>query len=198
MLIQIVTLVLVKVGCFDFLPFQYKGSCMKTIKFLMLVSGLFISLPSVADSTGRAIIPHWNAFYSGTASNEFSSTQIHVSNLSDATVTVEINLYDAEGDIASSDDFDASILPVGALMNCNIMGTLCDLPAHSSGFFFIHNDSENEFPFTTGFGSLEWTSYNEELVSLVAHGIAMSEMSDTKSGRMKASVTIPINNGMPF
>jgi hypothetical protein len=171
---------------------------MKVLQLLFLFSGLLCSMSSVADASGRAIIPHWNAFYSGSISNEFSSTQIHVSNITDATITIEMSLYDAEGDLASSDDFDASILPVGALMNCNAMGNLCDLPAHSSGFYFIHNDSENDFPFTTGYGSLEWTSFNKEHMAMVAHGISMSEMSDTQSGRMKASVSIPINNGMPF
>ena len=171
---------------------------MKIIKVCCSLLMTFLSVSSFADSSGRAIIPHWSAFYSGTKSNEFSSTQIHVSNLTDSTITIELSLYDAEGDVASSDDFDASVLPVGALMNCNTMGTLCDLPAHHSGFFFIHNDSENEFPFTTGYGSLEWTSFNQEQVAMVAHGISMGEMSDTQSGRMKASVTIPINNGLPF
>jgi len=171
---------------------------MKIVKPLILLFALLGSMSLFADSSGRAIIPHWNAFYSGSVSNEFSSTQIHVSNLSDSAITIEMTLYDAEGDVASSDDFDASILPIGALMNCNTMGNLCDLPAHSSGFYFIHNDSENEFPFTTGYGRLEWTSYNEEHMAMVAHGISMSEMSDSKSGRMKASISIPINNGMPF
>lgn len=171
---------------------------MKIFKPLLLLFILFNSMHALADSTGRAIIPHWNAFYSGSATNEFASTQIHVSNLTDTTITVEMKLYDAEGDLASSDDFDASILPVGALMNCNIMGTLCDLPAHSSGFFFIHNDSENEFPFTTGYGAIEWSSYNEEHVAMVAHGTTLSERSDSQSARMKSNMSIPINNGMPF
>lgn len=171
---------------------------MKTLKPWVCLAVIVASTNVLAESTGRAIIPHWNAFYSGTVTNEFSSTQLHVSNLTDTTITVEMKLYDAEGDVPSSDDFDASILPVGALMNCNLTGTLCDLPSHSSGFFFIHNDSENDFPFTTGYGSLEWTSYNEEHTALVAHGITLSEMSDSNAGRMKSSVSIPINNGLPF
>lgn len=148
------------------------------------------STPPTAGGEG-VYIPLW---WQGADGSLGGNTRIYLSNISDQTITVSIDLYKQDGSLLTDD---------GSKTGGNINGrgneTSYDdstgisfqLSAGASSSILLKNVSSETF----GYGTVEWSSSTAPVDGVALVGQTVTAITGTSLGRASS---VPLNEGKPF
>lgn len=157
-------------------------------KILSAAATLLLGINSAAadGGSGKSYIPYWHEYYS---QGEQYTTVCRLFNISNSTITVNLDLINYDGNKPGMPGFVSTIVANGNLGQCNSNNTSCLLPPRKGGTFVVKHDSisSNE----AGYGEIRWSSVDD--VSVALSGICYRET----HGAYRI-LSMSLNGGNPF
>ena len=175
----------------------------KALVVLTVLLSLFAGVAIVSANSGSAIIPLYQA--SDEPTGHRYMTWIHLSNITDKDINVEVILYRSDGTILTDTDNDPSSGPLQSRDNIrNYYDNLTDaslsftIGPNSSGRFVIYDEEFPRYNTARGYGVIKWQQDSKAPCAIVAHGIGY--YANVSAGKILGHnmFAIPINNGLPF
>ncbi len=166
------------------------------MSLVVVLSILFFQGPVFAAS-GKAVLPHYHGNY--TSSSYYQVTHLFITNVTNATTSVTLTLYDASGTIVTDDDnYDAGKIRAES----SVSATWDDNHSGSSATFDLDSNETVLVTITgsataiIGYGRIEWEQPNSDAVyGLIAHGFKTRY---SQNAGFYSQASIHINNGLPF
>ena len=176
----------------------------RSLVVLTILLSLFAGVAIASANSGSAIIPHYQASYE--TSGHVFTTWIHLSNITNQDVNIEVIFYKKDGSILTDTDND----PRGGSIEArddifNYYDNLTDaslsftLGPNSSARFGVYDGGHPRDSISRGYGVIKWQQNNSKTpCAIVAHAIGYC--SNISSGKVLGHnlFAIPINNGLPF
>lgn len=175
----------------------------RSLIILTVLLSLFAGVAIVSANSGSAIIPHYQA--SDEVAGHRFSTWIHLSNITNQDLNIEVIFYKKDGTILTDTDNN----PLGGSIHArdnifNYYDNLTDaslsftLGPNSSTRFGVYDDGHPRDNNARGYGVIKWQQDSKAPCAIVAHGIGY--YANVSSGKVLGQnlFAIPINNGLPF
>ena len=159
-------------------------------KILLTIAICFIFTMGVAANSGSAIIPEFRYFRF--SSQDYGSTNIHISNITTELIDVEILLYKSDGTLLKE---NSSFFAINNLLNFDCSSAKntmqFSLDANQSGRFDFHPSSLGP-EWETGYGIIKWSQDSTAVLGLIARGIIYRYFNTYGFSELS------INQGQPF
>lgn len=166
-----------------------------------------------AESFGKAILPHYELYFRDGAIHGGQTLRtyvwLHLSNISDSTITVKVAFYDQDGQLVVGDDNNplSGAIQLGeAQANYSEMSSTgytvsFDLDARESENIIIYPDlyfAPSTYDAERGFAKISWSSTADIAVSPLVATYEQHKSYSYQGDLDPVTILVPINNGMPF
>lgn len=185
------------------LNYQEGKTLKKSLVVLTVLLSLFAGVAMASANSGSAIIPLYQASLDNWGHRYM--TWVHLSNITNQELNIEVILYKSDGTILTdtdNDPFGGSIHSRDNLLN--YYDNLTDaslsftLGPNSSARFGVYDDGHPRDNIVRGYGVIKWQQNSKAPCAIVAHAIGY--YANLSSGQILGHnmFAIPINNGLPF
>ncbi len=143
---------------------------------------LLLASTSALAGGGSSLIPSW-------LSTSTSDTNLFISNISSSVSNIKVTFYQQDGTVYNeSSESGVNFTLYGEFVGNPLSENGATLEANKSGAIYMDSSL-----FLYGYGIIEWTSYDEKRVSILASGL-----NQYVSGASLGRSIIEINDNKPF